>query len=398
MRRPLLLLVMATCVQTLGAVVAHSLGILAPFIIYDLEIGEAQFGALTSAMHIGSLGALLVGASVIDRFGPVRLLGAGAAISGCVLLVGVLAADYLALLAVLVVVGATWGLSAIAGGDVIILDAPVRRRAMLTSLRQLALPIGGLIAAAFAPLVVSLDWDGILSVEAAVLSVSGIGILASRLVYPHRSRRSPWIQRPTRRAALIGTMAIGLTITQTAFLVYAVLELTERVALPFEAAAMLYLGSQAAGACSRVVLGAASDRLMLGRHTLLALTTALAGVCGIAFGFLTPSAPMWMVAAVVLGGSTCLIGWNGVLVVALLEAGSSADVNRNLSAGMTLMRVGIIVTPPVFGLALTTIGSTAAWLGIGVMMLGIATGFAVIGRSAYEKQATTVQIGPTSAP
>ena len=387
MKRPLLLVLAAALVQTLGAVVAHSIGILAPFLISEFALTETEFGLLPSTMHVGSLAALTIGASLIDRIGPIRLLGVGALVSGALLVAGALAADYAALLVVLAVVGAVWGLSAIAGGETIILDAPIRRRAIITSLRQLALPVGGLLAAAMAPLVMLIGWQGMFVVEALLLAAAGAAIIAYRGMPAHRSRRSPWLQLPTRRGAAIGVLAIGLTIAQTAFLVFAVLELTRRVGLSFEAAAALYLGSQAVGAISRVALGALSDVSGWSRTGLLAATTLLAGIGAAAFGALGPTTPSWMMVGVVLGGSIFLIGWNGLLVVALLEAAPPADVNRNLSAGMTLMRIGIIVSPPAFGALLVAVGSATAWLVLAGLMTVLAGGFVALGASPHERRA-----------
>jgi len=396
-RRSLLLLLTAVLVQTLGAVVAHSLGILAPFLISEFALTEAEFGILPSAMHVGSLAALTIGASLIDRIGPLRLLGVGALVSGVVLLAGVVAGDYAVLLVVLAIVGAAWGLAAIAGGEVIILDAPIRRRATITSLRQLALPVGGLLAAAMAPLVAVIGWQGMLVVEALLLAAVGAAIMAYPAMHAHRSRRSPWLQLPTRRGAAIGVLSIGLTITQTAFLVYAVLELTRRVGLGFEAAAALYLASQTVGAISRVAIGALSDASGWSRTGLLAVTTLLAGASAAAFGALGPTTPIWVTLAVVLGGSIFLIGWNGLLVVALLEAGPAADVNRNLSAGMTLMRIGIILSPPTFGLLLVAVGSMTAWLVLAGLMVGIAVGFLVLGASPHERPLAGASVPPDGA-
>jgi MFS family permease len=383
--RPVLVLLVATTVQTLGAVVYQSLGVVGPILVDDLRLSAVQFGVIPSAMHLGSLAALVVGASLVERLGATRLLGIGGLVSAVALAAAAAAGGYAVLLACLVVVGAVWGISAIAGGEEIILAAPPRRRATVTSLRQLALPIGGLIAAAIGPLALSIGWQGLLLMQAAALGLVASWILGSRALTGHRRRRTSWIQMPTPRGAALGSVAIGLTAGQAAFLVYAVLELTGRVGLDFTLAAAIFLAGQAIGAAYRAGLGAISDAVPWTRTRLLAVNSLAAAAAALAFGALSPETPVWLVAATVLFASAVIIGWNGVLVVALLEAAAPAHVNRNLSAGMTLMRVGIIGGPPVFGAILAAFGSAVAWMVIAGIFVGIGVAFATMGPGPIER-------------
>ena len=386
MRRPLLILVVATAVQTLGAIVYQTLGVISPFLIASLDLSVVELGILPSAMHAGSLVALAIGASLIDRVGAPRLLGVGAIASSAALLLAAATGSYAILIACLAGVGAAWGLSAIAGGEAIILAAPVGRRATITSIRQLALPVGGLIAAATAPAVTIGGWQGLLIGQAVAYLLIGAYIMRTRSLPSHEPRRTAWLQIPTLRGAAVGALAIGLTATQAAFLVYAVLELTTRVGMGFESAAALYLLSQAAGAAFRVGLGVISDAVPLSRAGLLAINTLAAAGMAFAFGQLAPDTPAWLTVGTVLLASAFIIGWNGVLVVALLESGASGDVNRNLGAGMTLMRIGIILGPPLFGLTLTTLGSAMAWNLVAVLMAVLAAGFVLLGSGRHERQ------------
>lgn len=382
-----MLILVATAVQTLGAIVYQSLGVLAPFLVDQLKLSNVALGLLSSAMHVGSLAALVVSAALLDRNGPTRLLGFGSLLCGAMLVTGALGGSYLVLAACLSVVGAVWGLSAIAGGETIVLSAPPRHRATITSVRQLALPVGGLIAALLGPVAVLVGWQGLMIGQAVAFAVVAAFILRTRLLPVHRRRQSPWLQVPTRRGATLGALAIGLTAAQAAFLVYAVLELTGRVGLGFSQAALLLVAAQGTGAIWRVLLGAISDAIPLSRTSLLALNALAAAAATVVFGLLQPDWPAWIIVSSVLAAAGLIIGWNGLLVVAILEADGADEVNRNLGGGMMLMRIGIIVGPPVFGMMLTWLGAAVAWTAVATVFLMVAAVLAVMGPGLMERRA-----------
>lgn len=382
-----MLILVAIAVQTLGAIVYQSLGVAGPFLVDQLNLSNVAFGLLPSAMHVGSLAALIVSAALLDRLGPTRLLGLGSLLCGAMLLTGALGGSYLVLAACLTVVGAVWGMSAIAGGETIVLSAPPRHRATITSVRQLALPLGGLIAALLGPVAVFVGWQGLMVGQAVAFVVVGAFILRTRLLPVHRHRKTPWLQIPTRRGAMLGALAIGLTGAQAAFLVYAVLELTGRVGLGFSQAALLFVAAQGMGAICRVFLGVISDATPVSRTSLLALNSLAAATATVGFGLLQPDWPAWIIISSVLAAAGLIIGWNGVLVVAILEADGADQVNRNLGGGMMLMRIGIIVGPPVFGMMLTWFGSAVAWSAVAAVFLVVGALFAVMGPGLMERKA-----------
>ena len=60
---------------------------------------------------------------------------------------------------------------------------------------------------------------------------------------------------------------------------------------------------------------------------------------------------MSLIACVVVV-SVAALAWNGIMVVAFAEAGPAGRTTVDIAAGLTVMRIGNIVGPPVFGLAL----------------------------------------------
>jgi MFS family permease len=172
---------------------------------------------------------------------------------------------------------------------------------------------------------------------------------------------------------------VAMTIGQWAFLVYVTIELIERLGFDYAGAAAVFLGTQVVGAGARPILGAISDRLGAPRTPLLVVISASAAVLVVAFALVDRAAPPPLIAGLAMAASFFVIGWNGVLVVAIAEAGPLRFVNMYLGTGLTLMRIGNIVAPPLFGAMLAIAGSATAWFVVAAILVLAAVGFVAVG-------------------
>jgi MFS family permease len=372
----------AAAIQTLGAVVATSLAVFGPVLLGELDISALELGFLVAAMNVGALPAILA-TPIVDRFGSRRALAGSALLSAAA--VATFAADpgFPVMLVALVLAGTGWGLSAISGGGAIIEGAPFGRRALFISLRQVGLPLGGVIAGLMTALIDPLGWQAVFLLQAMVFALMAAVAFGSR--WPETQRRaSPWRRHPPVRASQLGILSIAMTIGQWAFLVYLTIELTQRLAVPFAIAAAIFLTTQVVGVVGRVALGALSDRLGMPRTPILAAVAAVSGALLLAFGLLGPETPLPLIAALAIGASFTVLGWNGLMVVIMAEAGPTRFVNMNLGAGLTLMRIGNIVAPPLFGTILALAGSTIAWAAISAFLIAAAAGLVIIGPGPSE--------------
>jgi predicted MFS family arabinose efflux permease len=375
----------ATGVQTLGAVVATSLAVFGPVLIAELAIGPADLGLLVGAMNVGALPGLVLGPAIGDRWGASRSLAGSSVVSAAALAFVVLVPGFAAMLAGVTVAGAGWGLAALSGGGAIFDRAPFRRRGLLISIRQLSLPLGGAIAGVLAPFVGIVGYRAMFGIQAVAFLV--LGLLAMRLpMEMSRRTSSPWRSDPPVRAFRLGILSVAMTIGQWAFIVYLTIELTSRLGFPFALAAVVFLGTQISGAVGRVGLGVMSDRLGPPRTPLLALSTGLSAALVLAFGLIGPDAPAVVVTLIALGAAFFVIGWNGVFVVALAEAGRLEHVNMNLGTGLTMMRIGNIVAPPMFGIVLALTMSSIAWAIVAAILGLAAIGFVLVGPGPIEPE------------
>lgn len=372
------LVFVATGVQTLGAVVATSLAVFGPVLIAELAIGPADLGLLVGAMNVGALPGLVLGPAIVDRYGAGKALSGSSILSAAALAFVILVPGYAAMLLGIGVAGAAWGLAALSGGGAIIDRAPFERRGLLISIRQLSLPLGGAIAGGLAPFVGIVGYRAMFGLQAAAFLI--LGLLALRWpMEMSRPTSSPWRRHPPVRAIRLGILSVAMTIGQWAFIVYLTIELTSRLELPYQLAALVFLATQISGAFGRVALGMLSDRLGQPRTPLMAVTTGLSAVLILAFGLIGPGVPPVLVAVLAISAAFFVIGWNGVFMVALAEAGRLEHVNMYLGTGLTMMRIGNIVAPPVFGILLALTMPAIAWAIVAGILGLAALGFVLVG-------------------
>ena len=368
----------ATALQTIGAVVATSLAVFAPVLLIELGLDIGELGLLVAAMNVGALPALVLGPALVDRFGPSHTLAGSALVSAVGLALFATGPAYPVMLLALTIVGGSWGISALAGGGAIVGTAPFERRGLLIGFRQMGLPLGGVIAGLLAPLVPIVGWQAIFGGQAIAFVVLAACALRWQWVVRERTT-SPWRSEPPIRALQLGALSVAMTTAQWAFIVYLTIELTARLGVPFELAAGIFVASQVVGALARPALGALADRLGTPRTPLLAGISVASASLILLFGLATPDVPTPVIATLAVLAAVFVIGWNGVMVVAMAESGPRRSVNMQLGAGLTLMRVGNIVAPPLFAVLLVAAGSLLAWAAMAALLLLAAGGFIALG-------------------
>ena len=380
--------VVSTALQTAGAVVATSLAVFGPILLTALDLSVAELGLLVAAVNIGALPALVIGPALVDRFGPSPTLAAAGVVAAAGLALFASAPPYSVMLVALTIVGLSWGLSALSGGGAIVGTAPFDKRGFLIGVRQMGLPLGGVIAGLLAPLVAVFGWQAVFAAQAATFVVLSALALRWRWEVAERTT-SPWRSEPPIRALQLGVLSVALTTAQWAFIVYLTIELTTRLGVGFDAAAAIFIASQVVGAAARPALGALTDRLGPPRTPLLAAISLASGTLILLFGLASPAVPTPLLAVLAVGAAAFVIGWNGVMVVAMAEAGPRRSVNMQLGAGLTLMRLGNIAAPPLFAAVLVAAGSFVAWAAVAALLVTAAAGFVALGRGPEVEQQPT---------
>ena len=105
------------------------------------------------------------------------------------------------------------------------------------------------------------------------------------------------------------------------------------------------------------------------------------------FGLLPSNLDTTLLIGFVIVASLVVIGWNGVMMVACAEAGPPQQMNANIATGLTLMRVGNIVGPPVLGALLAWAGAAWGWSVVAALLIVAGVGLWLTGRAQARSEA-----------
>jgi MFS family permease len=382
--RSLVVLSVGTAVQVSNATGVASFAVLAPSLVAETGLTATDIGLLVGAANVGGVPGLAAATRVTRALGASRVIALSAFLSA-ISMAGVAAFTpewgLLAAVCSVALFGVAWGVNTVSAGGLVIESAPVRRRALWSSLNQLGLPAGGLVAGILAASKGWWGWQGIFYLEAVLFTVLGV---LSALLLPRSTEATrstpPGRYRPVI-AARIGGYCIGLSIAQWAFVTYLAIELTDRFGLGFEAAATVFFFSQLVGLSARPVIGLYSDWRGPPRLPVLVLAAVGSSAALLGFGLLPDEVDTGLLVAYILVASFVVIGWNGVMMVACAEAGPAERMNANIATGLTLMRFGNIVGPPVLGALLAWAGAAWGWSVVAAGLLVAALGLWLTGRA-----------------
>jgi len=380
----MVVLVVGTAVQVSNATGVASFAVLAPTLVAETSLTTTDIGLLVGAANVGGVPGLAAATRVTKALGAGRVIALSAVFSA-LSLAGVAAFTprwgMVAAVASVSVFGVAWGVNTVSAGGLVIESAPHRRRALWSSLNQLGLPAGGLVAGILVALFSWWGWQGIFYVEAAAFAV--LAVLAAMLLPSAPAEVEPRVctrYRPVI-AARIGGFCIGLSTAQWAFVTYLAIELTDRFDMDFEAAATVFFFSQLVGLSARPVIGLYSDWRGPPRIPVLVLAAIGSSLVLVVFGLLPSDLDTTLLVGFILLGSFVVIGWNGVMMVACAEAGSPRQMNANIATGLTLMRFGNIVGPPVLGALLVWAGAAWGWGVVAALLVVAGAGLWFTGRA-----------------
>ncbi len=403
-----MVLAVATLAQTCASFVLQAPFSLSPLFQADLGLTKAEVGLLTSATSIGAWAVVLLGGILTDRFGPRRVLSAGMAVTGILLLSMSMVGSLLQAMAVMFATGVARGSLFPSSTKAVLTWFPLRTRATAMGLKQMGMPVAGIVAASVLPaLGLAMGWR-------MAMAIPGLLIVLSALVALLLYRDAPGSEAASagkvsvgkalrellhnRRLLSLCSIAFCFLIVQLSLLTYLVLYLTEVVlvnAMPDRAMRVVAAGGylaicQAGGALARVSWGLVSDRLLHGRrYPVLAALGAAAAIALATLGSLGSQSQLWLLTLIVFGCGATAVGWNGVYNALLTESVGRKYAATGVGLSMTITEVGTIIGPPIFGLVVDHGYSfQTAWYLLGcVSAVGA---FAALYLSRGERRQTTI--------
>lgn len=371
-------------VQTAASLGNTSIGPLAPVLGRDLALSSAQLGLIVTAFYVGAIGVLLFAATAADRWGPRRLFLAGPALIAAGLLAASRAPSFGQLLLFMAVAGVGNGIALPPTTRAVMEWFGPAARGSAMSIKQTGLPLAGLLVALAVPLGLGqVGWRGSLALIAAVTLLSGA--LAFALYRDAPGGHAPEVARGGGLATLardprllavtgFATVMSGIQLALVGFLV---LYFHRALGYPLLLAGALLALAQVSGVVARIVSGVLSDRVFGARRQPVLVLMAGAAIAGNAALALAPAdAPVPLVGAVMVLLGFSAVGWSGVSMALVAELAGRERSSAAAGVALTGSYLGVIVTPPLFGLLVDlTGGYRISFAALGLLAV-IAFGFA----------------------
>jgi sugar phosphate permease len=333
---------------------------------YGLSLSEV--GVVLAAASWGILATLLFWGWLADRTSERLVISTGLALAAVVLVATSRADSYGWLIAGLVVAGALAASSAAASGRAVMGWFPRSERGFALGIRQMAVPLGGAVAAVVLP--------ALHGVEAALLALAA-GCLAGSVAAavwlrePPPSDHTPVDAPAPLRDRRVWRLSLGsglLVCAQVAMVAFVVLFLHDHRGLSAGAAAAGLALIQVGGGIARMVAGRRSDveerRILPLRRHALVMAALLFGTGALA------DAPMWLLAPVLLGAGVFTMSWNGLSFTAAAEMAGRERAGTALGLQGTIMRVVSAGAGVGFGALVAATSWPAAFALLGLLPLG----------------------------
>ena len=354
--------------QTLATAALFSLPAIAPAVAASLHVnGELVGGFVATAYGTGIVSAL-VSPGLIRRYGGVRATQAVLlAAAGMVLIAAI---GHLASLAIAaVVLGLGYGAAASASTHLLVPQTPKPVFNLVMSLRQIGVPLGGVLAAlTLPPLALAVGWRVALLVQLGpLLLLLGLMELPRRRWDADRDGHARAFGRTLLapfallRDARIRRLSVACFVysgTQLCFVAFMTVQLTTTGGFDLVGAGRMLAAYQVAGTVSRPIWGWIADKLLPPSRTLSVHGAGMA-VAAVAAGQIGPAWPGWAVAAAILLAGCTAGGYTGVAYADYAALGGARRTEAT-GLGTAVMFAGVMLIPPSFGAAVAVVGGYAA--------------------------------------
>ena len=338
----------------------------APDAAPDIGVSATYVGLFTGFVYFVSMftGSFCIG--LIAKYGPIRILQVTAICSSLGLVMFTFSTP-LATVLCAILLGLAYGPINPANAPVLIKVSNPRNRAVLFSIKQAGVTVGGAAASLVVPFVAFL-WNW----QAGVFAIALLGVLSILILQPMRAKfdneRSDgainWsfshligpvyqvMRNPLLRGfAMIGFIYAGVQISVSSFFV--VYLVTQGFTLV--EAGICFLFVNIGGIVCRVGWGGLSDKWLTPKYTLTLIGIVSAGcLCGMYLISNSWSSFVIYVFSFVLGGSTH--GWNGVFLAEVADQSPDGESHNWTGGVQFLIYGGVAVMPPLFGLIIVATG------------------------------------------
>ena len=391
MRSPRLILAAAGAAQAAFSLVAFALPAIGPEIAERYDLSLAELGLVLTANILGQgLSLLWVGVAV-DRWGGRIPTVCGTVVATGGLLAAAFAPSVSLLVPSLFVAGIGAAAVPITSMGAIFTVFPSRRRAWALGVRQMGVPMAGVIGAFLMP---ALEAAGgvrlALLVCAGAAGVFGLGFVAygAQLAEPARPRHNVragllQIARAPGMARLL-VVAVFYIVVLQAGLAYLVPAARDAGLSPLWSSVVFFV-MQVAAAISRVAWGRRADRDGGRRRTRTLVEAGWAASIGTALLAALLYAGPGAVIIGAVGFAFGVMGWNAVVYVTAGERGPVGLTAQSVALAAAVIFTVAAVSSPAMG----AIAAELGWRGFWLLCAGIAVVGALVARGLSDDGGST---------
>jgi MFS family permease len=375
LRATVVAVVVTLTAQTLTSMAMIAPSVLAPVAASDLGVAPQAIGLFVSITYLGAMGSSLAAGRLTARFGPLAICQAALVLAAAGLVVGGLAIAAVLPLAALAI-GVGYGVVTPVSSHILARRTPPGIFALVFSIKQTGVPVGGALAGAVVPpLVLALGWAGALPVVAAACVATALALLPARATLaepPAAGARAPrgmrgllaGLGRPIqlvlgdRALRELAFASLGYAMVQLVFITYFVSYLTLELGYDLVAAGLIYACAHASGISGRIAWGAVSDRWVRPR-AMLAVLGAVSAACGLLVAASSGAWPLAAIVALAMLYAASAVGWNGVYLAEVARCAPPGQVGTATGGTQFFTFGGAVAGPPAFAAAVSATGSYA---------------------------------------
>jgi sugar phosphate permease len=338
--------VLSAGVVAQAAFAATGLGLpaIAPAIRDHYALTLTEIGVVLAAANFGALATLLLWGIVADLVGERAVIAVGQLATAATLVWAGYASSFGELVAALAVGGAVGAGVNAASGRAVMAWFDEEERGLALGIRQMAVPLGGGIAAIALPLL-----NEHVSFHAAFVGLA-VGCTAAAIVAAFLIRVEPAedhsiLARPLRdpRVWRICFGSVFYVTTQLSLLGFFVLFLHDQRGVSTAVAAGALALTQVLGGIARIAVGRWSDHLRMRIVPLRRLALGISLSVGVTTALLDAS--RWIVVPALVVAATFGLSWNGLSFTATAETAGRARSGAAIGLQQTFLSAGAIIAP-----------------------------------------------------
>ncbi len=348
-----------------------------PVIRDDMGITAAQFGFFLSAFFAAQGIAAIPSGLLSDRLG----IGLTLVIAMALLAFGyglfAIAESFAAAVAAMFVAGLGYSLVNPATAMGVLTWFAVDRRVTAMGLKQLGVPLGGLIGASAGALAAWFDWR-------PILAIIVVGVVATSLAWLSLARRPNWTGASIRGIGLdlksvfahrqlraMGCACVCFNAGQSAMFSYLALFLRDACAANQPFAGLAVAVAQGTSAVGRIGWSYLTDTFFRGRRKTVVVPLTVAGAVAFAAAALVgPGTARGVLLLLVLAMGGSIAAYVAIVLAMTAEAVPTRLTGAAIGFNGVAFSIGGTIGPPLFGLVLDHAGSYGmAWLTLGAVLL-----------------------------